>query len=96
MAMGNFPYPSGYIINGMGTLPAFPVRAACERLRWDNMTENELMRGCVRRLPLWRHTPSCSLHVSLGGLRGLSSLMDGPCAKPPALLRALARNRQPD
>lgn len=26
MAMGNYPYPSKYILNGDGTLPAFPVR----------------------------------------------------------------------
>ncbi|KAG1667860.1 hypothetical protein FOA52_011048 [Chlamydomonas sp. UWO 241] len=45
MAMGNFPYPSGYVINGMGTLPAFPVRAACENLRWGDMTDRELLRG---------------------------------------------------
>ena len=32
MAMGNFPYPSTYILNGDGTLPAFPVRVACEFL----------------------------------------------------------------
>ncbi|KAG2446301.1 hypothetical protein HXX76_000889 [Chlamydomonas incerta] len=32
MAMGNFPYPSSYITNGHGQLPAFPVRAACEPL----------------------------------------------------------------
>eukprot|EP00198_Chlamydomonas_reinhardtii_P013425 XP_001702762.1 predicted protein [Chlamydomonas reinhardtii] len=31
-AMGNFPYPSSYITNGHGQLPAFPVRAACEPL----------------------------------------------------------------
>lgn len=35
MAMGNFPYPSGYILNGDGLLPAFPVRAACEFLAED-------------------------------------------------------------
>ncbi|KAJ9521980.1 hypothetical protein QJQ45_024858 [Haematococcus lacustris] len=29
MAMGNFPYPSGYILNGHGQLPAYPVRVAC-------------------------------------------------------------------
>ncbi|PRW44843.1 prolyl endopeptidase-like isoform A [Chlorella sorokiniana] len=33
MAMGNYPYPSSYIINGaQPPLPAFPVRAACEHL----------------------------------------------------------------
>jgi hypothetical protein len=29
MAMGNFPYPSSYLMNGASTLPAFPVRVAC-------------------------------------------------------------------
>ena len=30
--MGNYPYPSPYILNGAGELPAFPVRVACEAL----------------------------------------------------------------
>ena len=30
MAMGNYPYESSYILNGDGTLPPFPVRAACD------------------------------------------------------------------
>ncbi|KAF0689382.1 Aste57867_19174 [Aphanomyces stellatus] len=32
LAMGNFPYPSSYIMNGASVLPAYPVRAACEPL----------------------------------------------------------------
>ena len=32
LAMGNYPYPSSYILNGDGLLPAYPMRAACERL----------------------------------------------------------------
>jgi lysosomal Pro-X carboxypeptidase len=32
MAMGDYPYPSTYILNGLGTLPAWPVRVACEQL----------------------------------------------------------------
>lgn len=35
MSMGDFPYPSSYILNGHGTLPPFPVRSACERLCAD-------------------------------------------------------------
>ena len=31
LAMGNFPYPSGYILNGDGTLPAYPFRVAHAR-----------------------------------------------------------------
>ena len=29
LAMGNFPYPSSYLLNGLYNLPAWPVRAAC-------------------------------------------------------------------
>lgn len=32
MAMGNYPYPSSYIMNGKGVLPAYPMRAACAHL----------------------------------------------------------------
>ncbi|PSC70433.1 Lysosomal Pro-X carboxypeptidase [Micractinium conductrix] len=33
LAMGNYPFPSSYIVNGaLPPLPAFPVRAACEHL----------------------------------------------------------------
>lgn len=32
MAMGDFPYPSSYILMGNGVLPAFPVCVACESL----------------------------------------------------------------
>ena len=35
MSMGNFPYPSTYILNGAGSLPAFPVRVACSSLDSD-------------------------------------------------------------
>lgn len=30
MAMGNYPYPSSYILNGDGILPAFPVITGCD------------------------------------------------------------------
>ena len=32
MAMGNYPFPSSYMLNGHGELPAFPVRVACSAL----------------------------------------------------------------
>ena len=35
MSMGNFPYPSSYILNGAGLLPPFPVREACKSLAVD-------------------------------------------------------------
>ncbi|GBF97767.1 hypothetical protein Rsub_10192 [Raphidocelis subcapitata] len=46
MAMGNFPYPSGYMLNGNGELPAFPMRAACEALdAADDDGGEGLLRG---------------------------------------------------
>jgi hypothetical protein len=27
--LGNYPYPTDYITNGGGELPAYPVRVAC-------------------------------------------------------------------
>ncbi|KAI9905598.1 hypothetical protein PsorP6_013496 [Peronosclerospora sorghi] len=30
LAMGNYPYPTSYIMNGMVELPAYPMRAACD------------------------------------------------------------------
>lgn len=32
MAMGQYPYPSSYMLNGNGVLPAFPVRVACSKM----------------------------------------------------------------
>jgi hypothetical protein len=32
MAMGSYPYPSSYILNGDGMLPAYPIREMCRRI----------------------------------------------------------------
>ena len=42
MAMGNFPYPSSYILNGSGELPAFPVRVACQSFQHDTTGEHQI------------------------------------------------------
>jgi lysosomal Pro-X carboxypeptidase len=49
MAMGNFPYPSSYILNGAGELPAFPVWVACEPLAND-MTDDDQMADWLEGL----------------------------------------------
>lgn len=51
MAMGDFPYPSSYILNGNGHLPAFPVRVACKALSFNPRT--------VRRGAAARSRPGC-------------------------------------
>lgn len=30
LAMGSYPYPSSYMLNGQGVLPAFPIRGMCQ------------------------------------------------------------------
>lgn len=32
MAMGSYPFPSSYMLNGDGTLPAYPLRVACAKI----------------------------------------------------------------
>lgn len=45
MAMGSYPYPSSYMLNGNGELPAFPVRVACELLMRSLPDAPEECRG---------------------------------------------------
>lgn len=45
MAMGNFPYPSSYMLNGQGELPAYPVRVACEALATPGLQGADLLEG---------------------------------------------------
>ncbi len=40
---GNFPYPSSYITNGHGSLPAFPVRVACDEMYGSDLSDIELL-----------------------------------------------------
>lgn len=40
--MGNYPFESGYMLNGNGLLPAFPVRVACQALMDTYATERGL------------------------------------------------------
>ena len=43
MAMANYPYPSGYIIDGQGLLPSYPVREACKKLSLSSNDADELL-----------------------------------------------------
>ncbi|RLN91103.1 hypothetical protein BBJ28_00006065 [Nothophytophthora sp. Chile5] len=41
MAMGNYPYPSSYIMSGQSELPAYPMRVACSHLQESFPTTEE-------------------------------------------------------
>ncbi|TDH73443.1 hypothetical protein CCR75_006162 [Bremia lactucae] len=42
MAMGNYPYPSSYIMNGVSVLPPYPVRVACSYVADDFAADDEI------------------------------------------------------
>lgn len=42
---GNYPYRSSYILNGIGTLPPFPMRVACEFMAEKEPSEEALLSG---------------------------------------------------
>lgn len=47
MTMGSYPYPSPYMLNGMGVLPAYPMRVGCGYMSEnfnDNITRLEALR----------------------------------------------------
>eukprot|EP01025_Chloroclados_australasicus_P033606 TRINITY_DN342_c0_g2_i1.p1 TRINITY_DN342_c0_g2~~TRINITY_DN342_c0_g2_i1.p1 ORF type:complete len:527 (+),score=40.06 TRINITY_DN342_c0_g2_i1:195-1775(+) len=43
MAMGNYPFPSSYMTNGDGELPAYPMRVMCENLKDPNLEGVQLL-----------------------------------------------------
>ena len=53
MAMGNYPYPSSYMLNGKGDLPAFPMRVSCEYMKEHEMTDLQLIRGLAQASSVW-------------------------------------------
>ena len=53
-AMGNYPYPSSYM---GGALPAWPMRAACERLASPRLSSYQLLQACSS--PDMRTIKSC-------------------------------------
>lgn len=45
VTVGNYPYRSGYVLNGGGELPAFPMRVACGYLAGSALTGDALLEG---------------------------------------------------
>ncbi|GIL59446.1 hypothetical protein Vafri_14127, partial [Volvox africanus] len=68
MAMGNFPYPSSYITNGHGELPAFPVRVACSYLDSESFTDGDLLEAMSQAVGVYyNHTGDVLCFDPLGG-----------------------------
>ncbi|KAK9809908.1 hypothetical protein WJX72_001411 [[Myrmecia] bisecta] len=50
LAMGNFPYESSYILNGQGTLPPYPMRAACQPMAQPGLEGPELLTALAKSI----------------------------------------------
>lgn len=53
-AMGSYPYPSSYMLNGVAELPAYPMAVACSYLATPEMQGAELLSGrtgCTVKAP---------------------------------------------
>jgi len=51
--MGNFPYPSSYLLHGDAMLPAWPVRAACAPLLSKDLRGDALIKAAGRGLGVY-------------------------------------------
>lgn len=65
MAMGDYPYPSSYILNGDGVLPAFPVVLGCDSFLDTDLTAVD--PGCADDLA----APCPALLEGLAGFAGI-------------------------
>ena len=88
MAMGNYPYPSSYILNGNGELPAYPVRVACESLAEEGLEGTPLLTAFADSLGVFYNYSQVAaarcillLHTALS-----SPLACGCAASVPAAL----------
>ena len=66
MAMGNYPYPSSYILNGNGQLPAYPVRAACEALAQEGLEGTPLLTAFAKSLGVFYNYTGVRLPAARG------------------------------
>ncbi len=67
-AMGNFPYPSTYILNGGGEMPAYPVRVACDYMKQEDMPTKELLSAFADSLGIFYNYTKVSMAEQKPGL----------------------------
>jgi hypothetical protein len=79
MAMGNYPFPSSYILNGNGELPAFPVRVACEYLAEEGLEGTPLLTAFADSLGVFYNYSQVPLHAASSS-HLLPSLHTAGCA----------------
>jgi lysosomal Pro-X carboxypeptidase len=80
--MGNFPYPSSYILNGNGILPAYPVRVACESLKDKDLHGVGLLSAFASALGVFYNYSGVTEETTMDlyiCVEGLPKLLTLPC-----------------
>ena len=62
-AMGNYPWPSSYILNGAADMPAFPVRAACSYLAKPELQGAELLAALAQAIGIFHNATGACLSL---------------------------------
>jgi lysosomal Pro-X carboxypeptidase len=72
--MGNYPYPSSYILNGNGLLPAYPVRVACDSLAQPDLAGPELLSSFADAVGVfYNYTRTLSCFDFRGGVNNATT-----------------------
>lgn len=67
-AMGNFPYPSSYILNGDGELPAWPIKVLCSHLAKPDLEGPSLLSALASGVGVFYNYSGALECFDLGGV----------------------------
>jgi len=76
MSMGSYPYPSSYILNGKGLLPAYPMRQACKALATP-LDGESLLRGMMQAASVFYNATGNQKCFNLHASANNETTMDG-------------------
>eukprot|EP00026_Physarum_polycephalum_P004134 Phypoly_transcript_04151.p1 GENE.Phypoly_transcript_04151~~Phypoly_transcript_04151.p1 ORF type:complete len:525 (-),score=61.50 Phypoly_transcript_04151:200-1774(-) len=77
MTMGNYPYPSDYITNGNGVLPANPVHVACDFLNITSNSSQELFSAMREAVGVFYNVSGAMTCYDINGSVNNQTLLDG-------------------
>lgn len=86
MAMGNYPYKSSYLMHGLSTLQAWPVRKACTMLFGSFASDGDLFDAVVSAVSMYYNNTYDQKCFNITGQSG-SNASGGPSRRSPALRR---------
>ncbi|CAD7698965.1 unnamed protein product [Ostreobium quekettii] len=76
-AEGSYPFPCNYLTNGGGSLPAYPMRVACNTFLSEPMNGTDLLAGIASAASLlYNSTGNLDCFDFLAGVNNASSVVD--------------------